>query len=127
MRFDSRDEGAHSRRPRPRRGAGIGLRASADAGGRRSRLHNRLQLRPSGRLLQGLRGGRRVVHGIAAAFAALVAGRLDHAKEAVDGYIRRVRPRGKEELVGLAALRCAVAEFQVPQAGDGDRGAVRLV
>jgi hypothetical protein len=98
-----------------------------DASGGQSRLHNRLQLLPGERLLHGLRGSRRVVHGIPAAFAALVAGRLDHAKEAVDGYIRRVRPRGKEELVGLAALRCAVAEFQVPQAGDGDRGAVRLV
>ena len=53
--------------------------------------------------------------------------RLDHAKEAVDGHARRVGPRVKEELVGLAAVRLAVAEFQVPQAGDGDRGAVRLV
>ena len=50
-----------------------------DASGRRCRLHNRLQLRPSGRLLHGPRGGRRVVHGIAAAVAALVAVRPDHA------------------------------------------------
>ena len=65
--------------------------------------------------------------GIAAASASLVPRRPDHAKEAVDGHAWRVGPRVKEELVRLAALRCAVAEFQVPQAGDGDRCAVRVV
>ena len=54
------------------------------------------------------------MQGIAAAFAALVPGRPDHAKEAVDGHVRRVGPGVKEELVGLAAVRLAVAEFTGP-------------
>ena len=65
---------------------------------------NRLRMLPGGSLLHGLRSGRDLCRGIAAAFAALVPGRRDHAKEAVDGHARRVGTRVKEELVGPAAV-----------------------
>ncbi len=72
----------------------------------------------------GLRWRHRLA--LVVAVVALVPGRMDHAEEAAGGIARLVGPRVKEVLVGLAALRRAVAEFQVPQALDGDRGAVRL-
>ncbi len=73
--------------------------------------------------------GQRVVRVAAAVVVAavVVPGRLDHAKEAAGGIARLVGPRVKEELVGLAALRRAVAEFQVPQALDGDRCAIGVL